>query len=194
MNVAKDSFARKLKVSAARCFGFEGTDDECVEFCEDLKHDTDIYVSKQIGPMITGPEPQPPEYEVLAQLSGRTFLQLFGTEAHRDVFGTGFWVNALFKQYDEVPFPGSQPDLLVITDARFENEARAVNERGGAVIEVVRPDNPDGLSGGLEQQHASEAGLPEHLITYRIINDGSLDDLRTQVEKACFSLLAEKTI
>ena len=162
------SFAEKLKVSAARALGYDG--DDAVGFCESLKHDGELAFTFD-GETTAG------------KISGREYLQRYGTEAHRDVFGDNFWVRALFAELDDADFDIGV-ELAVITDCRFPNEAKAINNSrgGGEVWEVVR--DAAGLGDGLEA-HASEAGLGVEKITLSLDNNGSIDDFRALVFEAC---------
>lgn len=72
----------------------------------------------------------------------REFLQRLGTEGGRVALGQDVWVNTLFSQ--------PHGARLAISDLRFENEAKAVRDRGGYVIRVERP----GV--GPANDHASE--------------------------------------
>lgn len=115
----------------------------------------------------------------IRSLSARQFLQRYGTEAHRDVFGYDFWVEQALKFYEPTDF-----GKYVFTDVRFENEAKAIQERGGYVIRVHRPG-----TGG--DSHASERPLPASLTDIEINNNGTLDDLYQLIDetmKECFSL------
>lgn len=174
--VERAAFADKLKVSAARALGFEGDTAQCVAFCNELKQTgMDIQIIRR------GPDGA----ELERCLSGREFLQRYGTEAHRDVFDQEFWVSALLD--DALPQGPDDPKfgtLLVISDVRFENEARAIRNAGGEVWEVVRDDNPDALAGGPEA-HSSEAGVPEELIDRTIVNDHDLAYFEREVRLAC---------
>ena len=85
--VKREAFARRLKESAAHALGV--FKDE-VDFCNKLKGEyqrTKIQV--RMATPGTGPN------AVVAELTGREFLQYYGTEAHRDVFDKNFWVNAV---------------------------------------------------------------------------------------------------
>lgn len=113
-------------------------------------------------------------------MTGRQFLRFYGTEAHRDVFGFDFWSDALFAEYDSSP---AQPDILVIPDVRFNNEAEAVRERGGFVWEVHRPCVE------VEGEHISEAGIDDYLINCSIRNETNFDDLRQATFDTCNSFL-----
>lgn len=95
----------------------------------------------------------------------REALQRYGTEAHRDVFGTDFWLDHTLPKQS---YPGRK---IAITDLRFENEAQRVMGVGGFVVKVDRP----GLDN--EDQHSSEASLPPELIDFTLENNGTIDDL-----------------
>lgn len=66
-------------------------------------------------------------------------------EKQKEIFGDDAWVNALFADYGK-PILNSWdkngnnlPAPWIITDVRFENEAKAIKDRGGIVIRVERP-------------------------------------------------------
>jgi hypothetical protein len=71
---------------------------------------------------------------------------------------------------------------VVITDVRFDNEAKAIIDAGGEVWRVTRP----GWRCLAEEAaaHQSEAGVSDHLIARIIDNSGSLDDLRAELSAA----------
>jgi hypothetical protein len=111
-------------------------------------------------------------------MSVRTLLQKLGTEAMRDNVHENVWVNALFSDYA----PGLQ---WLITDTRFLNEAKAIEDRGGILIRVNRGDqSSDGL-------HSSETALDNYPYHYAVTNDGTLEELEDQVKGV---LIAEKLL
>lgn len=97
-------------------------------------------------------------------LTGRDYLQRYGTQSHRDVFGDGFWVDQALSQVAD-----HTDSLYVITDCRFPNEAEAVSARGGLVIQVVGPEGD--AAGG----HASEQALDPQLIDF-VVDNSVRDD------------------
>lgn len=100
----------------------------------------------------------------------RALLQRAGTEAGREVLGPDVWVDAWAARVGRPPLDGS----VVAPDVRFPNEALAVRDLGGVVVRVVRPGLvPDG--------HASEAGIPDHLVDATIVNDGMPTELRNKL-------------
>lgn len=165
----RDAFADRLKISAAHALGvFE---DE-IDFCNELKQE-----GTQI--LVLTPDRRhggPPEVDTA--LTGREYLQYYGTEAHREVFDTDFWVDAVLSKEKVRHYQnhGGPMRILGITDVRFPNEGEAIQRVNGMVWHVVRPELDN--SG---DTHASEQPLPSYLIDRTIINDGSLDDLRDRV-------------
>jgi hypothetical protein len=111
------------------------------------------------------------EGKVVHTLTGRAFLQRYGTEAHRDIFGDDFWVD----QLDLQPEPH---ELLVFTDVRFDNEAAAIRAAGGEVWLVTR------AIANIGDGHRSEQLIDPTLIDREIPNNGTLDDLKHYVELA----------
>jgi hypothetical protein len=181
---AREAFARRLKESAAHALGvFE---DE-VTFCDSLKGEYErCTIQVRAATKAEGPN------SIITQVTGREYLQNYGTEAHRDVFGSNFWVDAVlpltyeFAGYvdeaDAMMLPAwqnnflreDQPtvaDICVITDVRFPNEAERIKDLGGQVWKIHR----DGSGAG---EHASEQELPGELIDMVIDNNGTLDSLR----------------
>lgn len=174
VHVVEKGFADKLKLSAARLFVPDISQEEAIKFCDGLKTDGTIEMVhwNDDGTEALGH----------VGLSGREFLQRYGTEAHREVFGDNFWVDQLlpYKDVKRVrawsdPETNFYPDIAVITDCRFENEAKRINDLGGLVWEVQRP----GL--GSEDDHASEQPLPRKLVDYVFRNDSTIEDLMTNV-------------
>lgn len=176
LSAERAAFADPLKVSAARALGLtpSASTEQALKFCNELKEGGRIKVEFPTGAL----DPIR-EYEI----SGREYLQWYGTEAHRDVFDREFWVNATLEPLDARFRELRAPDVVFITDCRFPNEATAVNERGGEVWEVVRPGQ------STVEAHSSEAGLPDGAIEFQIKNDGSLEDLRGLIRSVCESNL-----
>lgn len=103
--------------------------------------------------------------------SWRKFLQRFGTEMGRNVFGQDFWVELWEDAAHDLK---RAHEGIVTPDVRFINEADTIRAWGGFVIEIRRPGHePDG--------HASEEGLPPNYIDAAITNDGDLDQFKTRV-------------
>lgn len=146
------SFAEKLKQSAAACLGINPG------AWEHLKNNPNAYVEIHVFD-----KPDSFSGTEVASVTVREFLQNYGTEAHRDIFGDDFWVDqglAGVSYYND----------YVVTDVRFQNEAEAIRDRGGIVLQINR--NTDS-----SDTHASEAGIPDYLLDGKIANIGSKEQL-----------------
>jgi hypothetical protein len=109
-------------------------------------------------------------------MTRRKALQLLGTEGIRKVLGDNVWVDRLLRSWRE-----DGMHATVITDVRFDNEARAIAELGGHIVLITRPDNV-GLQGSAAT-HASERGVSEDLIDLEVVNDGSVAELWAEAAK-----------
>lgn len=162
----RDAFADRLKISAARALGFQGPNYECIHFCNDLKYAATIDIKWNQEALDASPSVT--DSWSGWSLSGREFLQLYGTEAHREVFDPDFWISQV------IDIDRGILDLLVITDVRFPNEAEAIKAEGGQIWHILR----DGAGAG---DHASEQALDPDLIDCFIHNDGTLEELEDTV-------------
>lgn len=100
----------------------------------------------------------------------REFLQRFGTEMARDVWGEDFWIHRFEDEYLEYEREIPDNQDLVVRDVRFNNEAKLLESHGGFVWQIHRPEH-DGDS------HESEQGIHEGHIVGDIENDGNLEEL-----------------
>lgn len=112
-------------------------------------------------------------------LSVRQILQRFGTECMREQFDQDFWINKAKRNVSKL----SDEEIIVISDVRFENEAKFCRE-DGILIHVQRPS----LSGEVgDAGHASENGVHiDNESDYIIINDGSIQDLHRKIDDIIF--------
>jgi hypothetical protein len=143
------AFADKLKDSACALLGIDR------ETMEQLKRNEDVELIWTDGVE---------QLRAGDSLTMRLFLQRYGTEAHRDIFGDSFWVDQTLP----VGMDHSS-ELIVLTDCRFENEAQRVHELGGEVWQVIGPEDDTG-------DHPSERPLPDSLIDVVIDNTVRDDD------------------
>jgi hypothetical protein len=107
----------------------------------------------------------------------RDLLQKLGTEAMRSGLHKNVWVNALFADYQFNIEEDEQIPYWIITDSRFPNELAAVKKHNGIAIKVIRDSgNTIGTT------HTSETALDDYTEwDYVINNNGTLDELKTQV-------------
>ena len=116
----------------------------------------------------------------------RDLLQRLGTEAMRNGLHENVWVNALFADYHFNIEEDEQMPNWLITDCRFPNELEAVKAHKGITIKVIRDSgNTVGTT------HASETALDDYTEwDYVVDNNGSIEDLKTQV----FSILEKESL
>lgn len=104
------------------------------------------------------------------EMNIREYLQRYGTESHRDVFGSDFWVDmALPLDIDH------KDKLLVVTDVRFPNEAIRVLDLGGTIWKIERETVT------AHSDHPSEQDLDKWVDVF-VDNSGSLYDLRENLK------------
>jgi len=91
----------------------------------------------------------------------RQLLQSLGTAWGRECVSQTIWIDHLIER-----FRGDGMDNVIIDDVRFNNEAEAIQEEGGVIVEVVRDESfyAD------RDPHPSEQGIAEHLIDYQFKN------------------------
>lgn len=108
----------------------------------------------------------------------RRTLQRLGTEVGRSLLGEDVWVNALFSRLD------LDNQDYVVSDCRFPNEAQRIVDEGGLMVRVSRRFGP-------ANDHLSEVALDGWDFNFRLINNGTIEDLRRdsrQLLKALVSL------
>ena len=115
----------------------------------------------------------------------RQLLQTLGTEWGRELVDEELWVKCWRGRVSEALCDG----FCVVADyVRRWNEAKAVQQMGGAMVKVVRP------GGGSDtfSDHASEGGLENWPFYHTIVNDGSIADLERQVLTLVQTLTGER--
>lgn len=106
-------------------------------------------------------------------LTPRLLLQRLGTDAARYVH-PDIWVNALFSKF-------KKKSRWIITDVRFDNEVRAIQERGGIVIRVNRDKSKDSTE---QSNHISETALDNYEGFDVILNNNdTLEDLIEEIRQ-----------
>ncbi len=128
------------------------------------------------------------------EMTVREFLTKLGTECLRDNLHKDIWINSLLSEYSyhnkynnvsdrskmevEQIFPN-----WIITDLRFNNEYERLRELNTIFINVKRKDNPH-----TQINHSSENELEDQKFDCTIINNSTLDDLRSHVFGLCYQL------
>lgn len=102
----------------------------------------------------------------------------------RDEFGEDIWAHiGSSKAQSIVNWCNKDAHLVpgyVLTDVRFENEARLVIKKGGAVIRVTRPGHGSDLPG----TELKDNELDDKWISVEIVNDGTLEQLERATTEA----------
>lgn len=109
--------------------------------------------------------------------SPRRLLQTLGTEWGRAVVGEDIWATICLRRAAANLRAGFR--LVVVPDVRFDNEARAIREAGGAILQVTRQS---GCVAGEAMRHKSEGGIDPSLIDATVDNSGSMAQLRLLVK------------
>jgi hypothetical protein len=121
----------------------------------------------------------------IPHLTPRWILQYVGTDVIRGKFHDDMWLASLENKLRKTT------DDIVISDVRFKNEVKMLKNLGAICIEVTRGDKPnwynDALSGNTSQLellkiHKSEYDWIGTDFDYTLDNNGTLDDVYTQVE------------
>jgi len=174
-NFQKISFADKLKDAVSVMFDWprdmiEGDTAESRYWREQ----EDTFWTKETGRSITP----------------RLVLQEFGTDCMRNGFYDGVWVSFVKKKIIENPNTS-----FVIPDLRFENEASVVKSLGGKVWCVKRGPDPLWFRQYVDLDiepvdvHRSEWSWAKTDFDFNIYNEGTLEDLKSQVQGRLASTL-----
>ena len=121
-------------------------------------------------------------WDGIEETKPRELLQQLGTSIIRENIDNKFFVK---KMIDDIKVYSYFFDTIVISDARFKIEIDDIKNTFNNVIAVriERPNFDNGLT--LEQKkHPSEIDLDDYnKFDYKLINDGTLEDLKKKVEK-----------
>lgn len=109
------------------------------------------------------------------RLTARQYLQNYGYEAHRQIFGKDFWENLVKPN-----IMNHSGKLVVVTDIRVDSEAKLVREHGGFVTEVVGSN----LS---FDTHATEIPISRNLVDY-VIRNPKRDDSYLSLDEEIVNL------
>lgn len=104
----------------------------------------------------------------LNNMTVRELLQKFGTAIRNEVCDD-FWVKVCLKNCTED---------CIISDVRFESEAKGIRDIDGIIIRI----NRDSAGAG---NHISETALDNYYFDYIIDNNGTEEDLLLKVKEFC---------
>ncbi len=171
----KDSFAKPLKDACSVMFGWpremlEGD----TEVSRKWREEPDQYWSEKFG----------------KEFSPRLALQLMGTEAGRNVFHQDVWVISLLNR--------ARGKDVVVTDVRFKNEIKYIQDNGGIVVRIKRGEEPEWYDLALDANEgfgSAQMGMRDKGIHQSewdwigsdfdlvIENNGTIDELGKQVDE-----------
>jgi hypothetical protein len=143
---------------------------------------------------IYGTQEQKLEINDFWKISGRTFMQQFGSDVCRTLLPIAipnmeFNNRNLWARIMESKINSNQ--LLVISDGRFLDEAKLVKDYGGKIIKIIRGDfnalTPTSIDINNDNSihshtyHVSETEMDSITADYIIYNNGTLENLENQV-------------
>lgn len=99
----------------------------------------------------------------------RRYLQRYGTAIRRQL--PDCWVDIVDDKIGDAFDAGRH---VVVTDVRFDDEARLICKRGGTLVRIARPDADDL---GENAQHVTERSVDDITCTVTLDNSSTLDDL-----------------
>lgn len=174
-NFEKISFADKLKDAVATMFDWdrEMLEGETPE-SRYWREQPDEFWTKETGRTITP----------------RLVLQEFGTDCMRNGFYDGVWVSLVKKKILDNPNTN-----YVMPDTRFVNEANVIKELGGNVWCVKRGPDPLWFRQYVDLDieptdvHQSEWAWAKIPFDFNIYNEGTMEDLKSQVRGRLASTL-----
>lgn len=108
--------------------------------------------------------------------SVRRLMQTLGTDIVCNMVDRMYWLKLFAIDY--VDSFHDELDYYVVPDTRQDHELDAARAMGAMVIHIVRPGNESS-----KDSHITEAGLPIRAGDIVITNDGSLEDLYSEIEK-----------
>lgn len=155
-NFQRGKFAGALKAMLRALLAYRGVD------------------SAMIERMVEGDFKESPT----AALNGRSprqAMETLGTEWGRQLVHRDIWINTEMDAKASIP-------CVVFDDVRYENEAEAIRNAGGALIRIIRPGQESKATAG----HTS-AEYRGH-VDYLIVNDVPLADFLSRVDVAIQSV------
>lgn len=104
----------------------------------------------------------------------RGLLQWWGTEWRRHQ-NPLYWID---KTRATIQALEGQSELVVVTDVRFANEVLLIEQLGGTVVRVSRPE-----ADSVSDPHLSEVLMDKHPFTQFLHNTGTVEELRRSIQK-----------
>ena len=188
----RDSFAAPLKDQVSAIFGWpramlEGDTTES----RDFRETPDMFWSRKLE---------------IPNFTPRLALQLIGTDVMRNHFHKDIWLSSL--EY-RLRSKADAHTSVIISDARFRNELDLIKKMNGKVIWVQRGELPEWydvavkanqgnviankiMSTKYRDVHSSEWDWVGFDVDYVITNNGTLEDLYSQIDDIRAEICAPK--
>lgn len=178
-DVKKISFAEKLKLSVSKLFNMT------IEDIERMKEDESIsFINYSIN-----------DGKIINNLTMREFLQRYGDEAHRRVFGDNFWVENTLSDLD---YLHERYTFYIVTDCRYNNEAEGIISRDGVILKIINELDDIELYKkhypftyrilNATSEHPSEKSIRDEFIRMLIYNDKNTNSYKRDLIAAIDSI------
>jgi len=154
--VGKDTFA-ELLLSA-----YKGSR---VAFADPLRAALTALLSVPMSTFIDRDKKEAPLPGFPDHVTPRFLAQTLGTEWARDIVCNDFWTRLIEWKIKTLEEAGEA--LVVITDVRFDNEARWILSKGGIVLQLQREYIREA------RRHASEIPVSKDLVTEVVTTDSA---------------------
>lgn len=129
-------------------------------------------------------------------VSARYLMRSLGTEWGRMMVAQDLWTSVVDREIQAWKEDYSQPDVLLVTDVRYENEAAVVRRNGGIIVHVLRGKQKPRRAGPLGwlvlmwarvierlTNHSSDIRLPAKPEDRLLLNVGTVVQLQSGLRK-----------
>ena len=124
-----------------------------------------------------------PLFHVPGNPSPRKLAQTLGTDWGREIIHPNLWVEATSA---EIRRQMALHQDVVVSDVRFDNEAKMIKDLGGYVIQIERDAAPS------VEAHSSENGVSLNLIDAVVYNNGEPEEMAESILLAIYQLQNNK--
>lgn len=159
------SFAEKLKIISAVIFNIS----------------LEILLGQTIENRIIRENIRTKNYNICGSLSGRGVLEFFGTNILRNNFCEDIWINILKR---DIKYYNSIGKGVIISDVRYSNERKFIDEMGGKIFVVYRKEEDLILTDNDKQSHIAGWSFLEFIDINKdiyILNNTTIEDLKNKV-------------
>ena len=126
-------------------------------------------------------------HEILSGMTPRKAMQSLGTGWGRELNSEDFWVNMTVEKISQLK-KRAPNSIIVVTDVRYDSEARALKKIGARIVRVIRSNNPDKTT---SSDHSSEHGISDILVDEVFLNSATT---KTQAQENFLNFLKQHKI